>query len=371
MSVLEDALENEKEMKRFEQELRDNYIKRSFISMSSGSSFDPDQHRNIRMSSSNSSSSDDFNHLASKSKFFVNTESKEIEASDSNNIDFLLNQSPKSSDYLPPNIYRPAYLYKKYKYADLFRVEIVNVFLFTFLFSTIQLLCILLNIPLYISYFLRIIAHSCVLLFVTLLFNSEEAYRSINVTMETSMVHTVLFNYTILDIMVYTSIQVCITFFTNLFIFGILYDPIQKIPTQLLMENMIYYSNHSSFSNISIPMYSSIIYYSLELLFMITIQTQVIDRITSIEYKKIIYMKTGLLLLFNLAFTGISSFITSVSYTFGTACALVVIKLDMTPLSYQSYMIVILLCITLCITPITAWFGYYHLRYFYNKYIEI
>lgn len=370
MSVLEDALENEKEMKRFEHDLRDNYIKRSFISMSSGSSFDPDQQRDMRVSS-NSSSSGEFNQLASKSKFFINTESKEIEESDSNNIDFLLNQSPKSSDYLPPNIYRPAYLYKKYKYADLFRVEILNVFLFTFLFSTVQLIGILLHIPLYISYFLRITAHSFILLFVSLLFNSEEAYRSINITMETTMIHTVLFNYTILDTMVYTSIQVCVTFFTNLFIFGILYEPMQKIQMETLIENMVFYKNHSSFSDISIPMYASIIYYTIELLILITIQTQVVDRITSIEYKKIVYLKTGLSLLFNLAFTGITSFITSVSYTFGTACALVVIKLDLAPLSYQYYMSVILLCITIGMVPFTAWIGYYHLRYFYNKYIEI
>lgn len=371
MSAFKDALENEQDMKRFEQEIRDNYIKRSFISMSSGSSFDPDHQRDMRISSSHSSSLDDCGPLESKSKFFINTESKEIEESDSNNIDFIMNQSPKPSEYLPPNIYRPAYLYKKYKYADLFRIEIINVFLFTFLFSTVQIVSILLNLPLYLSYFLRITSHNIILLFVSLLFNSEEAYRSINITMETNMIHTILFNYTILDTIVYMSIQVCVTFFTNVLVFSILYRPIQQISIGILMENMVYYSNHVSFISIDIPIYASILYYTIELIILITIQTQISDRLTSIEYKKIIYMKTGLFLLFNMTFTGITSFITSVSYTFGTACALVLMKSDIAPLAYQYYMSTILFGITIIIAPCTAWIGYYHLRYFYNKYIEI
>jgi hypothetical protein len=367
MSALENALENENQFVEFDREMKDRYLKRSFISMSSGSSFNPDEYQNRK---SSSSSLDAFEESMHKSKFFVNNGSREIEESASNNVDFLMNQSPKSSEYLPPNIYRPAYLYKKYKYAELFRLEILNVFLYTFLLTNAQLLCILLSIPNYVSYFFRIWMHSVSLFLTLMLTSTEESSRSINIIPEFMMINAILFNYSLLDIIVYFTIQICISFFTNLLVFVIFYEYIIIIPTEELIHTILYYPSYSMYVK-SIPIYSSIIIYSIMLFIMSSIFTQMIDRLTSIEYKKIIRYKVILFMIFNIIFTINVGYVSSMGYNLSSAFSIVCIKNDMMPIYHNTYMIISLTIISIILAYLSTWIGFFHIRAFYNKYIEI
>lgn len=368
MSALEDALEEERKFVTFEQELKDSYLKRSFISMSSGSSFNPDECRDRK--STCGSSNDEFNDAIKRSRFFINTASKEIDESNSNHIDFVSNDSPKSSDYLPPNIYKPAYLYKKYKYADLFRLEILNVFIYTFLCTNAQLVCVILSVPAYIAYFFRIGMHGISLLLTMLLTSNEESSRSINIIPEFMMINAILFNYSVLDILVYFCIQILVSFLTNITIFAIFYGYIKMIPSEYLSHTLIHYSTQSIYIS-TVPIYSSLIIYTITTFLMSSIFTQMIDRLTSIEYKKIIYYKMLVFLTFNIIFTASIGYVSSMGYNISAIMAMILIKLDTLSINHDLYMILYLLPLSLIVPYVSAYIGISYIRNFYNKYIEI
>lgn len=362
MSAFKEVFQNEKDLKKFENDLKSNFIKRSAVSIHSDSSYD----RDSASGRINISLSDELSDER-QSKFFIYDNTKDIEPDSSNRLDFIISsQSNKSSSYLSPTIYRPAYLYKKYKYADLFRIEVLNIFLYTFLTTLGQILCILFKANPLISYLFRVLLHSMVLLFCSLLFNSEEFMRSINVNLETIMINTVLFNYSILDVFVYFSIQVCVSFTTNLLLFLILYDFIQGINVVTLSISLV-----QVVPFIRIPSYSMALLYIFHIFIYSMLSTQIVDRLTSIEYKKIVIYKSLLFFLFNLVTAATTSYISSMTYNIATASAIVVFKSEIFPISYNDYSVIYFLAISGIVSFGASWIGYYRIKNIYNKYIEI
>jgi len=279
------------------------------------------------------------------------------------NLDAYMNRA-SSAEELPSTFFKSVFVYRKYKYSDHYTAEIINSILFNLFVTNSIILTYLLDVPHYVSYAIRIMIHTSTLLFLMMIHCNEESIRSINIMIEFTLINSVLFNYRVTDTLTYILIQMVGSILTNLFVFSMYYNFFSTNSFKNIID--IFLTFHNEHVNYT---YSLIISNIIGMVIMTSIITMIIDSITPIEYKKIIYYKLLSFALINSVLAFASNGIYSVGYNLSIRVVIAIWKMDSNALSYPDYIIVIQILVSLIVIPIITYFSSTHLKHFYNTYM--